>query len=738
MKKTNANKTSPARRKPLMILANDQTPAQFYIAEAAKIELQAAESPAEGKPAVRRFSMTAYTGGVMQLSGYYWPVVVDLQGVQVNSQARPILLAHDTNRILGHSDKIEVSSQRIRVSGLLSGVGEDVERVIATADNGFPWQASIGAQPIQMEFVPAGNKVKVNGRNLDGPLYVARKTSLREISFAALGADDNSSASIAATSPSIITEPSMTFSQWLQANGWDEKTLTETQLPLLRAAYDVAIKATNPPPTNPQADPPANPPPVPTTIDASALQQQIRTIAADESSRVEAIRSICASYNSPKIKITANGAETEISLEAHAIREGWDRDRTELHAMRATRPRGPAIHVAPDLPTDGLVIEAALCMTAGLPTLQKVFKPETLEAADRHYRGFGLQQLLVQAAVMNGYIARPGEQIHQGNLREILRCALPPIGIVAASSMSLPGILSNVANKELLAGYMEENEEWREIAVVKTVTDFKTVTSYRMLDNFEYEEVGPMGEIKHGSTGEESYTRKADTYAKMFALTRTDIINDDMGAFDDLRQRLGRGAKKKFNNLFWAKFLNNSSFFTAGRGNYIVGATTNLLLDGIGLEQGVTAFRKLKSPAADGAKKVGNRVGGRPDRLLVPPELEFTADRLYVSSNVNTGGASTKDSVPNANIHANKYRPIVVDWLSDPEFSGYSATAWYLFRNPLDMAPVSVSFLNGVQVPTVETADADFNTLGVQFRGYHDFGVDLAEYLAGVKSKGAA
>jgi len=49
-----------------------------------------------------------------------------------------------------------------------------------------------------------------------------------------------------------------------------------------------------------------------------------------------------------------------------------------------------------------------------------------------------------------------------------------------------------------------------------------------------------------------------------------------------------------------------------------------------------------------------------------------------------------------------------------------------------------VSFLNGQMAPTVESADADFDQLGVQFKGFHDFGVDQAEYLAGVKSKGAA
>jgi hypothetical protein len=54
------------------------------------------------------------------------------------------------------------------------------------------------------------------------------------------------------------------------------------------------------------------------------------------------------------------------------------------------------------------------------------------------------------------------------------------------------------------------------------------------------------------------------------------------------------------------------------------------------------------------------------------------------------------------------------------------------------MAPVVVSFLDGVQTPTVESSDADFDQLGIQFRGYHDFGVDMFETLAGIKSKGAA
>ena len=57
-----------------------------------------------------------------------------------------------------------------------------------------------------------------------------------------------------------------------------------------------------------------------------------------------------------------------------------------------------------------------------------------------------------------------------------------------------------------------------------------------------------------------------------------------------------------------------------------------------------------------------------------------------------------------------------------------------LFRS----AAIVVTFLDGVQNPTIESADADFDTLGIQMRGYWDFGCDQAEYLAGIKSKGAA
>jgi len=440
----------------------------------------------------------------------------------------------------------------------------------------------------------------------------------------------------------------------------------------------------------------------------------VRTATATEAKRIAAIRKIY------------DGKHPDI--EAQAIEEGWDATRAELEYVRVNRPAAPAVSGSQGGLPSADVIEAALCKTLRTPNREKLFPEQTLEAADKRFNGLGLQELVVMAAQANGYTGRVA--IHRETLPAIFRAAFGPVQ-AAFSTLSLPGIFSNVANKELLAGFQEEDQTWREVSTVKTVSDFKQITSYRMLDDMEYEELPPGGEMKHGKLSEESYTRQVRTYAKMFSLTREDLINDDLSAFEDIRTRLGGGAARKFNNVFWTRFLDNAAFFTAGRGNYITGAGTALDVNGTGLQAGILAFRKLKSPD-------GKRVGGTPVLLLVPPELQFIAQRLYQSTTVNTGGASANDSVPNDNIHAGKYRPVVCDWLSDAAFTGQSAKAWYLFRAATILASVVVSFLDGVQTPTVDMAEADFNQLGVQFRGYHDFGVDFAEWLAGIKVKGEA
>lgn len=538
----------------------------------------------------------------------------------------------------------------------------------------------------------------------------------------------------------------MSFEDFCKSIGLDAATLTPEAAAVLQTAF-AASQAPPAPPVAATPVAPAVPPAAMPTAAAGAKEVDIKATMQELTAALEGNRKAMAAQfrKSAEIQAKASGFPNII---ATAIDQDWSIDKVELEVMKAREVQARGTRVtsftsaqnAPEnMPS---VIEAAVCMHRGLSNngrkpqaveIDKQFDDRTLQAAHTQFRnGIGLQQMIMIAAAMNGMPQQAGMKITTGNIREVLGYACPDGRNVQAafSTLSLPGILSNVANKEILQGYMEEDAVWREIAQTKSVSDFKTVTSYRMLDDMEYEKLGPGGVIKHGKLSEESFTRSVDTYAKMFSLTRQDIINDDLEAFDDLRTRVGGGGAIKLNDLFWTTFLGNlGTIFTAGRTNYISGATTNLGTDGVGLGLGQKAWRSRLSPSGDGSK----RLSGTAKFVLVPPELETIADALYSARNV--GSVKVSD----VNTFANKYTPIVANQLSDSGYTGYSTTAWYLLGEKSKGTPVVVSFLNGQETPTVESADADFNTLGIQFRGYHDFGCDLGDgYLNAVMSKGAA
>ena len=52
----------------------------------------------ESGSSLPRFEMVAYTGQPMRIAGWRYPLVVDLTGLSVPSQSRPIRFAHDPVR----------------------------------------------------------------------------------------------------------------------------------------------------------------------------------------------------------------------------------------------------------------------------------------------------------------------------------------------------------------------------------------------------------------------------------------------------------------------------------------------------------------------------------------------------------------------------------------------------------------------------------------------------------------
>jgi len=348
---------------------------------------------------------------------------------------------------------------------------------------------------------------------------------------------------------------------------------------------------------------------------------------------------------------------------------------------------------------------------------------KAVEAADQRFRGgIGLQELLLEAAWANGYDGR-----NFRDSRSVLRFAFGHSLQAGWSAIDIGGILSNVANKFLLEGFFSVERVWRNICAVRNVQDFKTVTSYRLIGRDQYEIVAPGGELKHGTLGEESYTNKADTYGLMLSIDRRDIINDDLGAITTVPRKLGRGSGLKINDVFWSTFLNNATFFAAGNHNYLNGTDTVLGIDGLS---------KAEKAFMDQVDADGKPIGIMPAILLVPTALSAMATMLNKSLEIRDTTASTK--YPVANPHQGKFRAEVSRYLSNSSYTGNSEKAWYLLADPNDLPVIEVAFLNGQESPTIETAEADFNVLGIQMRGYHDFGCALQDTRAGIRSKGEA
>ena len=309
----------------------------------------------------------------------------------------------------------------------------------------------------------------------------------------------------------------------------------------------------------------------------------------------------------------------------------------------------------------------------------------------------------------------------------MLRYAFGHTVEAAFSNIDIGGVLSNVANKFLLEGFFSVERTWRNICAVRNVSDFKTVTSYRLVGKDQYELVAPGGELKQGTLGNESYTNRADTYGLMLSIDRRDIINDDLGAITTVPRKLGRGSGLKINDVFWSTFMNNAAFFTAGNKNFLSGVDTSLSIDGL---------TKAEVGFMDLTDSDGKPVGVMPAIMLVPTALSAIGSQLFKSMELRDTASSTK--FPVANPHQGKFRVEVSRYLANTSYTGNSSKAWYLLAEPSDLPMIEVAFLNGQEAPTIETADADFNVLGVQMRGYHDFGVALQDPRGAIKSKGEA
>jgi len=626
---------------------------QPIIRTAARVEIEAKSTDAPP-----RFSMVAYTGGPMDIGGFGDLVVVDLDGLDIGAKARPILRDHEASRIVGHTTDIRVSRRsdntaELLVSGLISGSGPDAAEVIASSRQGFPWQASIGARATEWEQLRAGATATVNGRKIDGPAQIARKSVLKEVSWVALGADDATSARLAA-----------------KARDTEQNTHRK----------------------------------------GNGMSMTENDIRASERKRLADINDIVRGVSGDGVaEFKAQAINGDITLDELRGRM--------LEIVRASRPVMGAPRSGSDAPAaparDIIAASVLRRLPGGVKIAEKAYGVHALEAADAHRIGS-----LVEACEFA--LRSEGRDIPRGNKNDLIRAAL--------SGVSLPNALGDTVGRMLMEAYGEAPASWRSFAAVRSVSDFRTATEIQPYIADKLDQLPPGGEVNHATMGEEkTLTYKVDTFAKTLGVDRRDIINDDIGIFDSAARAFGSMAARTLNDLVWKTILDNGgSFYSAGNSNYLTGAGTALSVTS--LTNAIAQMLKQKDSQ-------GRSIDLVPSVLVVPPELLYTAKQALESEFLER----TADGAATGNPARAAVRLATESRLSNASFTNASANGWYLFTAPQSV-PFVVAFLNGVEVPTVETFgfDTNPNSLSYQWRIYHDFGCAFGQKQASVFMKGTA
>ena len=380
--------------------------------------------------------------------------------------------------------------------------------------------------------------------------------------------------------------------------------------------------------------------------------------------------------------------------------------------------------------SDARVLEAAVCMAGQMSDYDLMrkhhFTDRELQTAHDKFKGhIGLRQLFLIVAEANGYRSHHSTEITP----EAQNAAFGYSGMHASggfSTLNISTILSNVANKFVRDGFNSVDQTCLRISAIRPVNDFKEITTVSLTDGLIFEKVGPAGEIKHGTLGEATYSNKADTYARMLTITRHDYINDDMGVLTTKPKKLGNGAMKKLNDIFWTEFLAlvGANFFGTANANINTGVADMTIA---GLTATETIFMNQTNPD-------GTPLGLMPAIILTPTALKAEAKTITdPNSQVVTGANVT---VSNANPHRGRFRVESAPYISNALYTGNTSAGWWMLAEPNDSPVIEIAALGGRVEPVIESANAAFNVLGVNIRGYADVGVRRQEYRGGVYADG--
>jgi ATP-dependent protease ClpP protease subunit len=320
-----------------------------------------------------------------------------------------------------------------------------------------------------------------------------------------------------------------------------------------------------------------------------------------------------------------------------------------------------------------------------------------------------------------------GNQFRGYTLYDMARAALEHCGhkvagldkmkVVAAAfthtGSDFPALLANVAEKAMMKGYGEAEETFQLWTTPGTLGDFKAARRVDLSVFPSLQKVNEGAEYKSASMGDRGETVQLATYGRKFSISRHAIINDDVDAFTKVPQRMGRAAIRTIGDLVYAVLTSNPTMsdgvalFHADHANLMAGAALNT--------PSVEAMRVLVGLQ----KENGVALNLRLVNLIVPLALQGTAN-VVRDSEFEVGASARNNTVPNM-VRG------TFSVIADARLDAASSTNWYGAASTSLHDTIEVSYLDGIQTPTLEEQQG-WDVDGVEFKVRMDAGVKALDY----------
>lgn len=302
----------------------------------------------------------------------------------------------------------------------------------------------------------------------------------------------------------------------------------------------------------------------------------------------------------------------------------------------------------------------------------------------------GANPLYLQAAFSPGAVPE---------LFGTLQRECPTVFHESMSTSDFASLTDNLLDRALLANFQSYPTTYDKVAKLnRNVKDFRQIRRYMQEGGQSVYDAVPEGagfNRKHFSQSAVNYT--VAKYVAGAGFTWEAAINDDLGIFEDLPNRLSFGGynsiEKYVTSLYVGTTGLNTSLYTSGEGN-IVTSNAALSLTALG-----TAIGQMMSQVDD----EGNPIVISNLRLVVPPGLYVTAMNLKkMIQGVDVVGGNAGTSATKIRVEpwiAAMFEVVMNPWIPIIATTN-GATSWYLFASPTVGRPaIEVGFLNGFDTP---------------------------------------